>query len=416
MKTKSLAIYFAAMSIMSCSHHKGFADENQASPSQNVEYIDMNNAMLKDTVLYSDYLTTPKVIPLDRSEDCIIREIHRMDISDSIIYILDTKSYRLMTFDMEGHYLHDIGSRGNGNGEFIAVSDFSIDHKSNAVYLWDEGTGNALKYDLASGKFVSKIHHGLTDEQCYDMVYANDRLYVNQTSAATPDDEENDMIKEIDTDTGKSDATYMDANKYNMGWNLPLRNKGTGFSARYTPNPKIVEMFSDTIMAITKDGLTPAYCLQSDNFVDKDDLLAVIKQYQQDGFYDMGALDKTGKIYGISNYLELGNTIHLNFFKDGMRYTLLHDTSSKKTIISKSFGDDFILNNQVCYLDLCYSNSSSAVAILQSDVIPIFVNYALKTSGVKNDIDNHDALSNLPDEPGCNPILFVYGIKRTANH
>lgn len=413
MKTRNLALYCAVLSIISCSQHKGFADENQTSLTQNIDYIDMDNATFKDSVLYSDYLTTPKVIPLEKNEDCIIREIHRMDISDSIIYILDTKSYRLMAFDMEGHYLHDIGKRGNGNGEYIAISDFSIDRKNNAVYLWDEGKGNALKYDLSSGKFISKIHHGLTDGQSYDMVYANDKIFVNQASATS---EETRMIKEIDMDSGKSVNTYMDANKYNMGWNLPLRNKGTGFSARSTPNPKIVEMFSDTIMAITKNGVTPAYCLQSDSFVDKDDLSDIIKKYQQDGFYDMGALDKIGKIYGISNYLEFENTIHLNFTKDGMRYTLLHDTSSKKTIISKSFGDDFILNDKVCYLDLCYSDSSSAVAILQSDVIPIFVNYALKASGVNNDIDNHDVLSNLPDEPGCNPILFVYGIKRTANH
>lgn len=408
-KKQGVWLYLLALSIISCAQRKGIADGSQTSQTQNVEYIDMNNATVKDTVLYSDYFTAPKVIPLDRSADCIIREVHRMDIFDSLIYILDTRSCRLMTFDMEGHYLHDVGRRGNGNGEYIAISDFSIDHKNKAVYLWDEGTGNALKYDLASGKFVSKIHHGLTDGQCYDMVYVNDRLFLNQASASTS--EENCMIKEIDTSTGKSVGTHMDANKYNMGWNLPLRNKGTGFSARGSSNPKIVEMFSETIMAIGEDGLTPAYCLQSDRFVDKDDVHAIIKKYQQDGLYDMGALDKTGKIYGISNYLEFGNIIHLNFIKDGMRRTLMYDKSTKKTIVSQSFGDDFILNNQVCYLDLCYSNSSSAVAILQSDVIPIFVNYALKTSGLNSEIDNHDALSNLSDESGCNPILFIYGIK-----
>ena len=108
MNTKSLVISFAALSIVSCTHHKGIADGNQTETTLNVEYIDMDNATAKDTVLYSDYLTAPKVILLDRSTDCIIREIYRMDIFDSIIYILDTKSCRLMTFDMEGRYLRDI--------------------------------------------------------------------------------------------------------------------------------------------------------------------------------------------------------------------------------------------------------------------------------------------------------------------
>ena len=409
MNTKSLVISFAALSIVSCTHHKGIADGNQTETTLNVEYIDMDNATAKDTVLYSDYLTAPKVILLDRSTDCVIREIYRMDIFDSIIYILDTKSCRLMTFDMEGRYLRDIGKRGNGNGEYISLSDFSIDHKNKFVYLWDEGKGNALKYDLKSGKFISKIHHVLTDGQSYEMAYVNDRLFVNQTSATTSD--ENYMIKEIDLSTGKSVKTHMDANKYNMGWNLPLRNKCTGISARSSSNPKIVNMFADTIMTIGEDGFTPAYCLKSGIFVDKDDVHAIMKKYQQDGFFDMGALDKTGKIYGMSNYLELGDIIHLNFLKGGMRYALLYDTSTKKTIITKAFGDDFILNDQLCYLDLCYSNSSSAVAILQSDVIPIFATHALKTSGLNSGIDNHDALSNLSGDSGHNPILFVYGIR-----
>lgn len=409
MNTKSFLISFAALSIISCTYHKGIADDNQTGTSQNVEYIDMDNAIAKDSVFYSDYLTAPKVIPLGGSADCIIREIYRMDIFDSIIYILDTKSCRLMTFDMEGHYLRDIGKRGNGNGEYISLSDFSIDHKNHSVYLWDEGKGNALKYDLISGMFISKIHHGLTDRQSYDMVYVNDRLFVNQTSATTSDT--NNMIKEIDLSTGKSVKTHMDANKYNIGWNLPLRNKGIGFSARSSSNPKIVNMFADTIMAIGEDGLTPAYCLQSDGFVDMDDVRAIIKKYHQDGFFDMGSLDMTGKIYGISNFLELGDIIHLNFFKGGMRYALLYDTSTKKTIITKAFGDDFILNDQLCYLDLCYSNSSSAVAILHSDAIPVFVHHTLRNSRLNTEIDNYDTLSTLSGDSGHNPILFVYGIR-----
>lgn len=135
MNTKSFLISFAALSIISCTYHKGIADGNQTETTLNVEYIEMDNATAKDTVLYSDYLTAPKVILLDRSTDCVIREIYRMDIFDSIIYILDTKSCRLMTFDMEGRYLRDIGKRGNGNGEYISLSDFSIDHKNKFVYL-----------------------------------------------------------------------------------------------------------------------------------------------------------------------------------------------------------------------------------------------------------------------------------------
>lgn len=401
---KTIILLLIALCFYSCARK-----ENAGESQIHVDTIDLDNASLVDSLTYSEYFSSPQIIPLETNSNCIIQKIDRIDFFKSKIYILDTKSSRLMTFDTNGHYINDIGRQGNGNGEYLEISDFSIDRKNEVVYIWDEFTGNAVKYDLRSGKYINTIHHGNDGNQCYDMIFSNNKLYVNNTTKNKSKD--NFMIKEIDLETGKLLNVYLDANTYNKAWNLPLRNKNTGFSMCGTSTPKFVGMFSDTIMAITENGIIPAYCIKSKRLANKKDLGEIIDYYDKCGLYSFDNIEKEDKILGISNYLEFGNVIHFSFDKGRERFTLLYDKRSKLAIKTKSFGDNFILNSGMCYFDLIYCNESHAVAILQTDVIPIFVNYAISTNRLNPKISNYEALASIAEKKDNNPILFVYKIK-----
>ena len=180
---KVVTFITTALVVISCKKNTGLT----------TEVIDIDSATLVDSVRFSTYLNSPQIIKLETNKDCILQEIYRLDVFDKKLYILDAKSNRLLVFDSSGHYLYDIGKRGNGNREYLQISDFSIDRQNKVVYIWDEGRGNAMAFDANTGKFLSKINHGVKECQCYDILFSNGKLYVNQTSS--PNITNDSMIK-----------------------------------------------------------------------------------------------------------------------------------------------------------------------------------------------------------------------------
>ena len=373
------------------------------------EAIDIDSATRVDTVRFSRYLNPPQIIKLETNKNCIIQEIYRLDVFDDKLYILDEKSNRLIVFDSNGRYLYDIGKNGNGNKEYLQISDVSIDRQNKVGYVWDEGRGNALTFETETGKILSVINHGVNECQCYDILFSNGQFYVNQTSNTS---KSNDfMLKEIDLNSGEKIGEHLNADIYNKGWNLPLRSKKSGFSMRGTSTPKYVGMFGDLILSFTKNGITPVYHVESKKLVSKDDIEFIARQYEESGIYELDRLNRSDKISGIFNYLELGNTIHFSFYEGDEVHTLLYDKATHTSVIPKFFGDDFLLNEDLCYLELCYSDNSIVVAALQTDAIPIFVNYAVKPDKRNTNNNNYEALKDLAENVDSNPILFVYKIK-----
>ena len=396
---KVVTFITTALVVISCKKNTGLT----------TEVIDIDSATLVDSVRFSTYLNSPKIIKLETNKDCILQEIYRLDVFDEKLYILDAKSNRLLVFDSNGHYLYDIGKRGNGNREYLQISDFSIDRQNKVVYIWDEGRGNAMAFDANTGKFLSKITHGVKECQCYDILFSNGKLYVNQTSS--PNITNDSMIKEIDVNSGEKTGEHLNADLYNKGWNLPLRSKKNGFAMRGTSTPKYIGMFGDVIVSFTENGIHPAYHVKSKKFVSKDDIEYITKQYEKNGVFEWDRLNKSNKISGIFNYLEWGNTIHFSFRQGSEIHTLLYDKTTHSSVIPKFFGDDYLLKGGMCYLELCYSDNSIVIAALQTDAIPIFVNYAVKSDKLNKQINNYEVLENLSDNFESNPILFVYEIK-----
>jgi len=388
-----------ALTIISC----------RESSKPTTEVIDIDRAELVDTVLFSKYFNSPQIIKLETHKKCIIQEIYRLEVFEDKFYILDVKSNRLFVFDANGRYIYDIGKRGNGNKEYLQISDFSIDRQKKVVYVWDEGRGRALTFDTKTGKFLSMINHGVKESQCYDMLFTKGKLYVNQSSSTSKNNKF--MVKEIDIDSGEKKEELLNADVYNKGWNLPLRSKNSGFSMRGTSAPKYVGMFGTEIVEFTDSGIIPAFHVESKKIVSEDDIEYIARQYEKTGIYELDRLTENNKIPGIFNYLELGNTIHFSFNEGDEEHTLLYDRTTHTSLIPKVFGDDYILKDGLCFPELCYSDNSKVVAALQTDVIPIFVDYAVKSDKLNKTLNNYDVLKDLADNTESNPILFIYDIK-----
>ena len=60
-------------------------------------------------------------------------------------------------FAKDGSFIRKIGNIGNGSGDYIEPSDFTIDTDNKIVYVLDRYTYRINKYDINTGRFIHSI-------------------------------------------------------------------------------------------------------------------------------------------------------------------------------------------------------------------------------------------------------------------
>ena len=115
----------------------------------------------KTEVSLKDLFSKIEVIPLETNDTALMDHIHRVREVDGKYYILSEEypgfSYiTTMVFDAEGNFLHTIGKKGQGPGEYPwLIYDMDIDVKKNLVYMFSPD-GKFYLYRL-DGSFVRKM-------------------------------------------------------------------------------------------------------------------------------------------------------------------------------------------------------------------------------------------------------------------
>lgn len=92
-------------------------------------------------------------IPLETKTDYLIKEIDKIEFSDSFIFVSETR--RLLEFDMKGKFIRQIGSVGRGPEEYLSVPDFCIDKMKHEVYIISNGKLLIYGFD---GHFIKSIN------------------------------------------------------------------------------------------------------------------------------------------------------------------------------------------------------------------------------------------------------------------
>lgn len=408
----TLCILITGVLVIGCMGKKEKKLTSSISGNEKVKVIDIDKAKHEKMLLYSSFLEEPDVIILETNSNCVIQNICAIDIYENNIYILDDVANALFVFQRDGSFCKRIGHQGNGHGEYMELSDFSIDYDNGIIYLWDEMLDMFHKYDLRTGKYVSSIKTKRNGYRSFCMQYLNNKLYVNRTSI--DDDENNYLLKEIDVKTGEQIASYLSADEYNKGWNFPLRFPYTFFYSKNTDEPKYIEMFSDTIISITKDGIVPYCVVKSDDFIKDDEVKDYIKYH---GFgeglnYDLSMLYDNNSIFQISRFVELQGKIAFQYMKGGDRRYLLHDLNTKETRVASFFADDYLFENNNIPLDMCYSDEEGVLSVLRIDFIPYFIENVINKGLLNPKIDDYEKLMKI--EEGANPVLFFHKYKPKA--
>ena len=94
------------------------------------------------------------VVKLETNDNNIIGAIDELTIVNDTIYVLDSWSTKTVClFDMTGKFIRKIGRVGNGPGEYVEPTSFSVDDKN--ILIYDQWQHKGLKYDH-SGNLLSE--------------------------------------------------------------------------------------------------------------------------------------------------------------------------------------------------------------------------------------------------------------------
>lgn len=394
--------------LTSCTAQQELSSVSPILTNNRVKTIDLDKAEMKDSLYFSNHFKKPRVIALEATENSIIQNIRSIELFNDYIYILDDESNALYVFDLDGRFTRRIGYRGNGHGEYFSIYDFSIDRKSKMIYLWDDPIHKAHKYDLQTGKYIASVEIQGMGSQTSSMQYYKGKLYIDKMSHSN--DEDKYSINEVDAETGKLIARYMESDRYNSGFNYPSMLQNSFFYSKNSAKPKFIGMFSDTIVELTPKGIQPIYAIKSKRFVSNRDLEYLPDNADMVDYLEMDRkLNDQKIIYRISSYVDLDNKMSLEFFEGMRRHYLVYDMKTGKAVKSPFFINDYISTENVIPTRLCYSDRKAAVAVLETPYMELFIKQIVAKGKIRKDIDQYDKIIQL--EGTSNPVLFYHEFK-----
>lgn len=380
---------------------------NTATMYADADTISIDGATRCDSLIFSDFFKSPKVVLLETKPECVVQNIRSLEIYKEDIYILDDRANKLYVFDGNGKFKRTISSPGRGHGEYMKLADFSIDRTKEIIYLLDEATDEILKFSLNDYKFLSSIKAVQNGYLTYCMQEIGGKIYLNRSSVS---EKEKYELREIDERNGKQMGKFLKSDDYNNGWNFPLSLEHSNFYSKNSQSPKYIGLFSNLIMNVTADGVSAAYIVDSRKFVDKEEVLKMQKIAEGKlEKIDFSGIYSQKRIHQISRFIESPSKVFFQYLEGDERNYLVYDKASGKTKTSSLFMDNYVSDKNMIPMDFCYSDERGVVALLKPCFMPHFIKYIINGGKMRTHLDNYSRLIKLNKD--SNPVLFFHEYK-----
>ena len=121
------------------------------------------------SLLLSEAAEKLEIVPLEMTDQSMLGEIRRIQVTDHNIWIDHGREFYIYRFSRSGKFLNKIGSIGQGPGEYTTYSTFLVDEDKKEVYII-ANTNGVLAYDF-EGNFKRKIVDIQTILQLFSSVY-----------------------------------------------------------------------------------------------------------------------------------------------------------------------------------------------------------------------------------------------------
>jgi len=208
MKPTLLNLLLGLLFISSCSNPNQKTNVKNEKASVILPYKVEIEANLKNikSVSLSAIGREIEYIPLETNAKSLIRRIVKIDFSKNYIFISDFD--RLTQFDRKGKFIRQVGSNGRGPGEYLHVSSYWIDEKSEKVYIMAWGIKSILEFDF-NGVFNRSFNISFSSLQ-FLKTDSNNYIFVIPNSPY-PDDSEFRLI--ITDSTGAIETKIKNHNR-----------------------------------------------------------------------------------------------------------------------------------------------------------------------------------------------------------
>jgi len=389
--------------------------------SKEKRIIDLDKATYPDTAFLGSRLyKSVKIIPLETNESCLIGDIDKIQVIDNYVLIMDASIAKsLYVFDREGRFIRKIGSVGQGPGEYVSISDFTVDRENKTVYIEDGRLPRIHKYDLATGKFIQTItlerSANAGSAYIHHFVHIGGNLYAS--SVFYNHSPNNFMLFTIDESSGKEKNNFLNVMEYSMGFsnvygnNIPDRS----FFSRENGDAIFVRPMMSHIIEIRKDGVFSLFELKGKNLLTPSDAKRLFETYSIKDIAnrDPMAMFKINKYVQIPTYIEKGETIIMDMIIGMTCHRVVINKRTNEVCVYKSWFDDLLFRKKEGSRTFVFGCADSdgvyfRTSSRRSNGVPE-LQELYKAGALSPDVIGLEKIMELKDDD--NPVLLYYEFK-----
>lgn len=321
-----------------------------------------------------------RYIPLETTEASLIQNINKIIVRDSVFYLFDFLSKRILLFNERGKFIKSIDKVGQGPGEYTYPSDIDVDKEGN-IYVSDYQSKNIIKYHLGNENDFEILKVG---ESFMDFVIQGQYIYLSRLTRVGPFD--------INLARWNMDSQEIEILKENK----LMEGIAIGFANHYfyrtgNGNAFYYERFHKIGYQIVGDSLREYISFESASFPTDDEVKEQAKLPQEKRNIHFASLDISA-CYETEKYLLI--TFRTTPFPT---YSLVNKTT-KAVYSVNSFQKVGVLGYQICA-----STGEDFISYFQ----PTDVNLRqIKEMSTGMNDSNKECLANLRVED--NPVLVLF--------
>lgn len=364
-----------------------------------------------ENIKISDIFKNAHFFSLQTDTSVMIGRFNNMKCVNNKIYLSDNK--RLYIFNKEGELLNKIGKIGKGPEEYISITTFQVDDRDDIIYVLDYKGKKVVSYDY-NGKFISSWDINIYSFDFCKIDNNNFCFY----SGYHPNSNSNNTINVLQ----KNDKTIIE--KYfpiddNMAWYYYIMQARSFY--KYNDSCFYLHDPFDTIYHIKNTKVQASIVLDFGKY--KLPQKVIFNKYDDVVDYT-NDVNKKGYVHHVNHFIENDLLIFFMFQYKGEKYHVYYDKLNNQVKVTQKLIGDIKFANHKIKVDyditpMAYDNSNFYYL-----VEPYFFISTLEE--IKDNIGNEkweNYLNNNPDikklykdiKIDDNPIIGVYSFKYPYN-
>lgn len=257
---------------------------------------------------------------LELTDKSVVGSIDQIVEHGDTIFVSDGSEYRLLAFYKNGNFIAQVGSRGEGPGEYTGIASYFVDPAKSRIGIYDEDVSKMLYYNLNDFSFIDeKSYEGVVAGCC--LPFGDSLIWYNQAFEG----EDSDSYFIVTDSGGKVTSSFVKKefkSGYLTGCSTPMYTCD-GKVYGYTP-------YSPVVYELTDSDAKIAFEMEFKDF----DMPSVDYLNQVSSSGQSNSLFKTLRESGLISYYsvsETTSTICITVMVKGEKYCGIVDKATGRT-------------------------------------------------------------------------------------